>query len=415
MAENADPEIQVYRPTLALYAVWHPASSTAGQHALLLLEDCAGGGERLLSRGLDIPVFFRSTPAGEGLEVPLAIPFDAARHSVVILLADAKMVLERDGAWGQYVSNLFAEARKSGGRHRVLPILLDSSAAKIVPGGVQEQGIRAFGQPEDLREVFIHNRIAHELCRLLIASREEEQGSRLADRGASSASVKLFLSHAKADKGNGLERALELKEYIDKQTVFDNFFDANEIAPGHLFDEEIEAHLKDPRATLVVILTDAYASRPWCRREVLIAKRLGRPVVVVHAVRRGEERCFPYLGNVPSLRVERVDEDWGAATCEKVLRLVLWEVLRQNYFERQMNDLLAGVSYPPGTFSVSRPPELLNLLYEPVHQAESSSGKRIGIYPEPPLGSEELDILARLEPNVLWLTPTLLSTIRRFS
>lgn len=404
-----------FQPTLALYAVGHPESSEGGRHARLLLEDCSGGGERLLSRGLDIPVFFRSTPASADSEVPLAIPFDTARHSVVILLADARMVLQRDGAWGRYVDGLLEEALRSGGRHRVLPVLLDTSAAKIVPGGAREQGIKAFSQPEALRDVYIHNRIAHELCRLLIASREEERGSRPTDRSASAPSVKLFLSHAKADRDNGLDRALELKRHIESQTVFDTFFDANEIAPGHLFDEEIERHLEDPRAALLVILTDSYASRPWCRREVLIAKRLGRPVALVHAVRRGEERCFPYLGNVPSLRVDRVDRKWGAGTCEQVLRLLLWEVLRQNYFERQMSDLLKGIPYPPGTFFVPRPPELFSLLYEPVRGEARSSGRRVGIYPEPPLGSEELELLARLEPEVLWLTPTLLPMIRRAS
>lgn len=33
------------------------------------------------------------------------------------------------------------------------------------------------------------------------------------------------------------------------------------------------------------------------------AKRAGAPMVVAHAVTEGEERSFPYLGNVPVVRL----------------------------------------------------------------------------------------------------------------
>lgn len=48
--------------------------------------------------------------------------------------------------------------------------------------------------------------------------------------------------------------------------------------------------------------TDQYSSRPWCRREVLEAKRLGAHILIVDALEAGDPRSFPYGGNVPIIQ-----------------------------------------------------------------------------------------------------------------
>ena len=79
-----------------------------------------------------------------------------------------------------------------------------------------------------------------------------------------------------------------------------SFFDANDIAVGYRFSTELLAALEE--SAIICLQTDYYATREWCLWEVINAKRLDRPVVVVNAVNNREPRSFPYLGNVPTVR-----------------------------------------------------------------------------------------------------------------
>ena len=75
---------------------------------------------------------------------------------------------------------------------------------------------------------------------------------------------------------------------------------SNDIAAGHNFEKEIRANVAD--SAMVIIHSDTYSDRSWCRKEALFAKHYACPVLVVNAVTTGEERLFPYLGNVPTVR-----------------------------------------------------------------------------------------------------------------
>ena len=79
-----------------------------------------------------------------------------------------------------------------------------------------------------------------------------------------------------------------------------SFFDANDIAVGYRFSTELLAALEE--SAIICLQTDYYATREWCLWEVINAKRLDRPVVVVNAVNNREPCSFLYLGNVPTVR-----------------------------------------------------------------------------------------------------------------
>ena len=51
---------------------------------------------------------------------------------------------------------------------------------------------------------------------------------------------------------------------------------------------------------LIVLFTNTYSSREWCRREVLTAKENRVPVIAVFLLNGTVDRIFPYIGNVPS-------------------------------------------------------------------------------------------------------------------
>ncbi len=394
-----------YRPTLAVYVVWLPRSQAGRQLAHALYRHLARDLANPLERAIDLPVLFRSAPYAAGSEAPRPIDLELARRSVVVLLVDTEMVLARNHGWSDYAAEILRRCDPRDSPHRTLPILLGPAAQNLLPGGFAEQGIRIPSEPAGLQEAALLNRVDHELCRLLLA--EKAAASRTPPPP-----VRLFISHAKAD---GLARAEQLRDYIHRSTTFDAFFDATTIVPAYQFVQQIEDNLADPRAALLVLQTDEYTSRPWCRREVLIAKRQGCPVAVVHSVRQGEERSFPYLGNVRTLRVESTAAPWDDLTCERVLGLALREVLRESYLRHHFSDVLEAQEplAPWEAELLARPPELLTLLYGRQQGSRGSAAHRITLYPDPPLGEEELEVLSLLEPETVWITPTILPLFRK--
>ncbi len=93
--------------------------------------------------------------------------------------------------------------------------------------------------------------------------------------------VCLFLSHAKKD----LDKSKFDKKLVPDDPVryvmarlqglpIEQWFDSEQIKPGADFAEAIKRGLMDS-TTVVAFLTDCYASRPWCRGEILEAKQRG--------------------------------------------------------------------------------------------------------------------------------------------
>ena len=227
---------------------------------------------------------------------------------------------------------------------------------------------------------------------MLLGGERSEQGTVPTRTRLSPAPVMLFLSHAKAD---GEELAEALRDHIESTSAVQSFFDANDIAPGFDFRSELEGNIE--RSVLVVLQTDQYASRTWCRREVLWAKSKGCPLVVVNAVRDREDRGFPYLGNAPSLRVDGKDPGW----CTQVVGLALREMLRHTWFRANLANLEQVGLVPRGMEPSPCPPEVLTLLTR--RTPAPSAGL---VYPDPPLGAEERILLSRAAPDMTITTPT---------
>lgn len=136
------------------------------------------------------------------------------------------------------------------------------------------------------RGYYMMSKLVHELCRLIVSPPQ------VTDAGTTTSAkpVNLFLSHAKAD---GAETARQIKNYIEEDSAMKAFFDANDIAPGYRFSNELKGAIE--KSALICIQTDYYATREWCLFEVITAKRFDRPVVVLNAVKEREPRSFPYI------------------------------------------------------------------------------------------------------------------------
>ena len=196
--------------------------------------------------------------------------------------------------------------------------------------------------------------------------------------------VKLFLSHSKHDK-YGITIADAIRDYLHKNKELRSFFDVHDIASGSEFDIEILDNIRV--CAFVAVHTDSYSSREWCRREVLEAKRHHVPAIVINSIDEAEERAFPYLGNVPVLRVNPN----AISRLDVVIGAVLTEVLRDYLWRCWVKQVEAYVQ--PTDFFVPRAPELLIF-------ASSLGETPINIiYPEPPISAEEEILFQNIRPG----------------
>jgi len=401
------------RPPLHLYLFAHPDSAIGNRVASALMARFV---EPPASGGLRIPVSF--TPdRGDFLPPPLqgreALDLDAAEHSLVVLLADGRMVRTQGPdatgeAWIQFADKLFGLAPLGSSAHHVLPVALDQSGLTLAGG---RHAIPALidaeapeGEDRRLSEISFH--IAARAIQLLEVGTVAETA---ADQFK--APVRLFISHAKADLGKDGDDPAHRTLQARTDIPVEDWVDAGKIAPGQAFEKAIHAGLRDCSIVLA-FYTDHYGSRPWCRREVLDAKRLGGHILVVDALRDAEPRLFPYLGNVPVVRWQYRDP---GADARRVVDRAVREALRFKHNRALMGKEAAGEVPLPTA------PEALTLTYEYENPGKKKSRKvkrgkkktrkiqtgekKTFLYPDPPLGREELDVLRKLRPNARFITP----------
>ncbi len=335
-----------------------------------------------LSRGIGIPVYLWGTPGSAS-----HLRLEDAKRSVLVPLVDDGIFM--DPEWSKVLKQLHQRVHGSKGLHRMFPVSLTENAFRVGLGNtnfIKLQQLRGF----DAKQSELVAKLTYELCRLLYHRETLDQ-----ETPGATASLELFISHAKQD---GLKLATRIRDYVHDTLELKTFFDAVDIPPGEDFAKVLEE--RAGRASLISLQTDAYGSREWCRREVLVAKNQGRPVVVVNAVSEGEERGFPYLGNVPTLRWDP-EKPHNDRRLSQVLALLLREVLRDAYF-REYLDALGALKHSGGGYAVlPRPPELVTL--------RSARKSNVLLYPDPPLGDEEVELLAEHQPRTRLLTPTLLA------
>lgn len=323
---------------------------------------CRNANEPLVD-GLDIPVYFQTNQAnGEIVDVRKGINADKV---VVLLLVDLFMFNSSD--WTNYIDELVKEDK--AGVVKVLPVALCEYAFQIHPELGEQQYIRL--KNYDIRDCWQEFliRFYDDLIRTLRASNEKLQ---------------IFISHTKKDNDQlGIEKANELKAYLRADTKLNSFYDANDILDGYSFGAQIEENVK--KSLLVILETETYSSREWCRIEAIVGKENYVPTIVVSLFNGQIPRTFPYLGNTPKIRF---DGNWNDVLC-LLLRTALDKYYEEKYLEKfkQTDDKVIPMM-----------PEFINI-------GQVDGVKQI-LYPEPPLGNEELDVVKRQFPTITFSTPS---------
>jgi TIR domain len=231
-----------------------------------------------------IPVYLRSMPA-KGRKHPL--PPDGKltdeRVQYFIPLIDAHMV--RDPAWHDYLTEIATQCADSARRSpkgwgwgwRMFPVAVDSTAFNL-PEAVSRLnfirfGLKAVPKPVDPKTPTEEERKAkkaweeaesEDMLKHLTEAFARDLNGRLFPEQAKER-FQIFISYARADS---TEEAKALRNYIQGQTQCLVFFDENDIGFGQAFGESLEHNAGANSKALIVINSDHYADRPWCRWEI---------------------------------------------------------------------------------------------------------------------------------------------------
>jgi hypothetical protein len=380
-----------YKSPLITYVIWHPKFTNGEQYAKRIYNLLCRDSSNPLSRGIGIPVFYRSSyPVVENQPIP--IEFKDSKRNALIVLIDDEMF--NDNNWGDYISELF---KSVDDQTRVFPVALSKYAYHQNEGELNKNQFIQLDKLSGLKERWsiLKYSILHDLSRLMIDIKPSYEES----LEEVPPPIKIFISHAKLD---GESLAMDFKNYIQNNSKLNTFFDAYDIADGYDFESQIKKNLKN--SAVVVFHTDEYSNREWCRIEVIVAKRNKSPLVVVHNIEKGEKRSFPYMGNVPTIK-------WNNRF-EEIIDLMLIQVLN-NKFSREKIEGDVKLFELEKKYSVSilsSPPELFNFIDLGLLK-NADNEKRLVVYPDPPLGIEELDILNEFDKKLQFLTPIMLSKI----
>lgn len=375
------------RPPLVLYVAWHPGFANGGGLALAMFEHYRRDLYVNVAGGAGVPVHYRSAPAPGG-HLPIDVDLEAADASAVVLLVDANWA--GDPAWVGWAVDLAARAEAAGLRARVFPVAIDGEATRI---GLSEQAARWdlwSALPAEARRRRLISNLTYQFCRMLRAHLERLR--RPAEPEASLlqylTKVELFLSHSKADDA-GAVIARKVRDHLHGGDGLESFFDLHDIPVGLQFDKVLL--LKVKVSAVIAIQTDSFSSREWCRREVLEAKRWSVPLIVLNSMSDIDERGFPYLGNVPVVRMEPSAADRIDVVIGRLLDEVLKNFLWRCWIER-VGPVPTGVAFVP------RSPELISLASPSVRSATTL------VYPEPPIGVEERLLFEAIAPGLRLLS-----------
>lgn len=404
-------------PVLEIIVVWHPRDTQAAALADLVFDHFHGTAYSGLIGGA-IEVYVRSVSWSDEVDAPRPLPVPAFEHpagvanphvvAVVPLLGvELAAEIEREGsAWREYIRRIDAEAQRHAGRFGVFPYALsfraidDTLLGKLL-GTYQRL---AAGSPKD------GDTVGRLLCR------ELAQGIAQLLMQRDKARLTIFISHTKRPsqgEGETVEALIGEVRSVIKSTRLAEFFDATDLQPGQDWDAE----LRNGAATsaLLAIRTDLYPSREWCQREMLIAKRVGMPVVILDAIGAGEERGSFLMDHVPRTPIRMTGGRWNRSEIYRALDVMVDQCLKRELWRLQENLTKSALGVDIDWWSPHAPEPITFLKWLIERQPSLGDSDLVIIHPDPPLGADERKVLQEMlqlsgsRRTLVVMTPRLLA------
>ena len=365
-----------------LHVVWHTGSADAPRVAEELRAHFGSDRYNRMAGSVGVTVLLRE--AGEPESAQPAVDWAAGQVVAVVALLDRAFAA--DARLMSHLNGLAAQAERAGFANRLFPVALDESALANL--GVQALRWHRWpaGDRHTGRTGRLIRELTHEFARMLRHWLANGQGRQDDELRRYRENIQVFLSHSKHDQ-QGEAAAKAIRDWLNDHSALDSFLDVDDMVAGVRFDAAIEDVIR--HGVLVAIYTDSYSSREWCRREAILAKRHGVPMLVVDCLQAMDERAFPYLWNVPVIRMDAGQTNRAAAIASALLD----EVFKHYLWQQQIAE---HRQRPVRTVFTARLPELaIAAVAEGI-----ADGEWAIVHPEPPFGEEEQQLFADLLPSV---------------
>jgi len=373
------------RPFLVLYVAWHPAFEEGRAIAKKLYDHYRRELYSNVAGGAGLSVIYRQAPDPSSL-APAAIDFSEGETSAVVMLIDERFA--GDVNYAAWAKALLDQTDAIGLSTRVFPVAISAEATRM---GMAEQAVRWdrwLTLDADARLRRLTSDLTYQFCRMLRSYLEHLRRPNEAEAALEQylKKVQIFLSHSKHD-ADGERIAKEIRQKISIGDGLASFFDVHDIPTGLRFNKVLLQQVKV--SAVVAVHTDSFSSREWCRREIIEAKRWNVPLVVADCISDTDERGFPYMGNVPVVRMDPVRVD----RIDQVVSRLLDEVLK-DFLWRCRVQLVQSAGMLDAAF-LPRAPELISL----AGLSDQPGDRVLVVYPDPPLGSEEQRLFEQIAPR----------------
>lgn len=333
---------------------------------------------------------------------------DAFCHTVTVVFVDRALLDKGGDALWDWLAECWSLTSASNGRHAMLAVAMDERMGRLYsdkrPGMKSHQLLQVHDLGESaIRPAMLALRVLHE-CRVRLAEGLPKVP------GETAGHLRLFISHAKID---GLPLALALKHQIDIVGWLKAFYDAADLPSGCDWQKELERGVGS--SLIIMLRTEVYEGRSWCKQEVLWADEYATPAVLVEA-RTGLDHP---AGSLPFDRVPTVRIPDGNLL--RILFLALREGLRFLLFMRrveqmkQNGDLPAPVELKVFSFAPSMS-ALLRACRALTDSKAPATTPRLILYPDPPLRAGNYEAAGALvetyAPGTRLVTPNTLAATK---
>lgn len=383
-------------PVLEIYVIWHPNDSGGEAIAQELIDHFHGTAFSGLIGGA-IEIYVRSAPWSSDDSTPRPLPIveglpyglPTASLTAAVPVAGrhlATAVETGEGGWDSYIEALVEVESSRSSEIGIFPAVIEESVFDETKLGKLLGRFQALGEPDPLLTA---DRPASQRCRDLaqaIAMRSAETGEPLT----------VFVSHTKhATESEGDDNPLKIERVrnVITKTRLPEFFDAADLRPGDDWAAKLAAEAS--HSALLAVRTDLYSSRGWCQREVAVAKRAGMPMVILDALHSGEERGSFLMDHVPRVPSHGTPSEIPDEAILGALNRLVDECLKRELWRRQ--EQLAESAGVEVAWWAAHAPEPLTLIdwlriASAANELDSSQPLRV-LHPDPPLGSDEVDVL----------------------
>lgn len=322
---------------VTIYVVHHPECKLAEELASSLFDWFRLGylGD---SNSVGVPIYFRRSldkDEKENFVISPRIPSEQSDHTVLIVLVDHKIVVS--SKWRSAVERLANDVNKDRDR-------LSSNASKnenegriiLLPVALHDSFYRTDILYKKFNPVRLLNLEVPQMKQKLRRAATETIARELQSSGGGKnpAPLKVFLSHAKRD---GAKIAETIRDGIRRVSQMEAWYDENDLRYGDSWESPMTDAAAIDTAALIATVTDAYPTRPWCRREARLArspvlcdcnksKKIWQLQPVVAVERPGSDwvRGVEMLAGVPRIGW---DKNAGSNQVARILDRVVLEVL----------------------------------------------------------------------------------------